>query len=91
MSCILGRIFPVNSLVLNISGYTLFDKKTKTRLNSGSTQTAVPVKPVWPNVFGDAYSEVGPFQSLIVGLSQPSPLLFESYCFEVNSSMVSGL
>jgi hypothetical protein len=43
-----------NLLKLAPEELTLFDKKIKTRLFFGSTHQQVPVKPVWPNVSGDA-------------------------------------
>lgn len=49
------------------------------------------MNPVCPKVRGEANNEVGPFQSLAVGLSQPRPLRLDSYCCRVNFSSVEGL
>ena len=54
-SWIFGRTFMFSSFWLSPPlGFTLLLKNTKMSCCSGSAQTQVPVKPVWPNVCAEA-------------------------------------
>jgi hypothetical protein len=71
--------------LLPASGYTRLERKMYSILFSGSIQTQVPVKPVWPNVLAGERLEVGPSGLLGSPWSQPKPCRLPATVLRANS------